>query len=456
MNFRTIKVVISREYATRVKKKSFLITTFLVPFLFAAVCCIPALILMFNKDEAKTIAVVDESGIVMPALHSDAEVQWVDCGAQNIDSLKAAFNDLDYSALVHVSPINEEKSVAVSTYATKPMGISVIQQLESTVNDAVQDYRIEQYQIDDLKNILEQVRPDITVKSYTISEDGEDRISNATVYMILSMGLGIIIFMFVTLFSSAVMQSVVEEKQSKVVEVLLSSVKAIDLMFGKIIGVALVALTQFLLWIVLTMVIVSAVMGIVGKDKLMGNAIPTEMVDPSAIAGLDSSVMGGVDTAALAAQDPTELQEIMQTISGINITELLVCFLVFFLFGYLLYASLFAAIGSAVESVEDSNSLQMPLTVPLMLAYFIALYSWNAPDSALAVWGSMIPFTSPIVMLARIPFGVPVWQIILSVAILVLTFFAMAWVSAKIYRIGILTSGKKANWKDIWRWLTTK
>lgn len=459
MNLRTISVVISREYATRVKKKSFLITTFLVPVLFAAVCCIPALIMVFSKDEQKVIAVVDKSQIVMPVLESDNEIQWADCSGCELDSLKAQFSELPYSGIVYISPITEDRNVNVSTYAVKPLGMSVLNVLESKVAGAVEDYRIEQYDIAGLKDILEEVRPDVSVKSYTISEDGgEDKVSNEGVYMFLSMGLGIIIFMFVTLFSSAVMQSVVEEKQSKVVEVLLSSVNAIDLMFGKIIGVALVALTQFLLWIALTAVFVSAVFAFVGTETLMGTgANPTELVsgmDPGAMMGVDAGAVMGVDPAD--ASDPTYVQEIMQTLSSLNYVQLLVSFLLFFIFGYLLYASLFAAIGSAVESMEDSNNLQMPLTVPLMLAYFIALYSWNAPDSALAIWGSMIPFTSPIVMLARIPFGVPVWQIALSIGILVGTFAVMAWLSAKIYRIGILTSGKKANWKDIWKWLTQK
>jgi len=447
MNFSTISVVISREYTTRVKKKSFLVTTFLVPVLFAALCCIPALIMIFNKDEVKTMAVVDHSGIIMPVLESNAEVIWEDCSARNLDSLKANFESLSYSAIVYVSPVDADKSVSVSTFSTKPVSINLLKTLESNVNTAVQDYRIAQYEIEDLNNILDQVKSDIEVKTFTIGEDGEDKVSNSSVYMFLSLGLGMILFMFVTMFSSSVMQSVIEEKQSKVVEVLLSSVDAIDLMFGKIIGVALVALTQFILWIVLTMAIVTAVFGVVGKDKLMGD--PSAMIEQtSAVPGMDSVADPAAVTESLSSG-----QEILQTISSINIPEILLFFFIFFVFGYLLYASMFAAIGSAVENAEDSSQLQMPLTVPLMLAYFIALYSWNAPDSALAVWGSMIPFTSPIVMLARIPFGVPGWQLWLSVAILILTFALMGWLSAKIYRVGILTSGKKATWKDLLKWL---
>lgn len=457
MNPKMTGVVVSREYATRVKKKSFLVITFVVPILFAAMCCLPALIMMFSKDEGKLIAVVDKSEIVMPVLESTKAVQYADCSNMCIDSLKAQFAELPYSALLYVSPIDENKSVTVNTFSVKPVSEGILASLDARITGAVQNYRIEQYDIEGLGEILEEVKPKIDIKSYTISEDGSDKASNAKVYMILSLALGMVIFMFVTMFSSSVMQSVIEEKQSKVVEVLLSSVDSIDLMFGKIIGVALVALTQFLLWIILTVVIVSAVFFFVGTDKLMGEdgqTVVSSMSDP-ALTGMTG--MAGVGAAEAAApSDFGELQEVMQTLSSIDIPQILVCFIIFFIFGYLLYASMFAAIGSAVENAEDSNQLQIPLTVPLMLAYFIAIYSWNAPDSALAIWGSMIPFTSPIVMLSRIPFGVPSWQIWLSIALLILTFAAMGWISAKIYRVGILTSGKKATWKDLWKWVRQK
>ena len=456
MKARMIGTVISREYATRVKKKSFLVTTFLVPVLFAAVCCIPALIMIFNKDEAKTVAVVDESSLVAGALVSNDEITYVDCSACSLDSLKENFFDLDYAVVVHVSPMDARRNLSVVTYSSKPVGMSILDNLKSTVKDVVRDYRIEQYGIPGLKEIMEEVKPEVDIKTFTLKEDGSENIDKTDVYMILSLGLGMIIFLFITMFGSSVLSGVVEEKQSKVVEVLLSSVDAVDLMFGKIIGIALVALTQFVLWIALTAALVAGVFGIVGKDAILG-ADAVQMVQ----------TMGAGDAAALATDDaaaalatvsaePNELQEILQTISNINIPELLLYFFLFFVFGYLLYASMFAAIGSAVENVDDSNQLQLPLTVPLMLGYFIALYSWNAPDSALAVWGSMIPFTSPIVMLARIPFGVALWQKLLSLLLLVLTFALMGWLSARIYRVGILTSGKKAGFKDLYKWLKQK
>jgi ABC-2 type transport system permease protein len=233
-----------------------------------------------------------------------------------------------------------------------------------------------------------------------------------------------------------------------VVEVLVSSVKATELMFGKIIGIALVALTQFLLWILLSGVIVGIAGGIM-KDKLISQADPVELaqslgVSPDQLDTMDFTQLAGTDSDMAMALD---------MMHSIPIAKILIIFLVFFLFGYLLYASLYAAIGSAVENAEDTQQLQIPLTVPLMLGYIIALYAFKAPDSSIAFWASMFPFTSPIVMIARLPFGVPGWEIAVSLILLVLTFIVCAWASAKIYKVGILMFGKKSSWKDLWKWL---
>jgi ABC-2 type transport system permease protein len=296
---------------------------------------------------------------------------------------------------------------------------------------------------------MEDVKSDVTIATYTLGESGEEKITSSEVYMIISMVLSIIIYMFIAMFSGMVMQSVIEEKASRVVEVLVSSVKATELMFGKIIGVACVALTQFFLWILLTVVLVGGVSAFVGLDSLMGD--PAQQEQMMQMAGS----MGGVDMAQMADMAAQEegLGAIISTLRDINYGQLIFAFIVYFALGYLLYASFFAAIGSAVENEADTTQLQMPVTVPLLLAFFIALYAFNAPDSQLVWWGSMIPFTSPIVMLARIPFGVPMWELGLSIALLAVTFLGCGWLSAKIYKIGILMFGKKTTFKDLWKWL---
>ena len=296
---------------------------------------------------------------------------------------------------------------------------------------------------------MEDVKSDVTIATYTLGESGEEKITSSEVYMIISMILSIIIYMFIAMFTGMVMQSVIEEKASRVVEVLVSSVKATELMFGKIIGVACVALTQFFLWILLTVVLVGGVSAFVGLDSLMGDTAQQEQMMQMA------GSMGGVDMAQMADMAAQEegLGAIISTLRDINYGQLIFAFIVYFALGYLLYASFFAAIGSAVENEADTTQLQMPVTVPLLLAFFIALYAFNAPDSQLVWWGSMIPFTSPIVMLARIPFGVPMWELALSIALLAATFLACGWLSAKIYKIGILMFGKKTTFKDLWKWL---
>ena len=253
------------------------------------------------------------------------------------------------------------------------------------------------------------------------------------------------------------MQSVIEEKSSRVVEVLISSVNSLDLMFGKIIGVAAVALTQFFLWIVLTAVLVIGISSFIGMDSLAASAgmQGEQMTMMAEGLGVDPSMMdpSGMASGQFAIPQDNELSAVMSTLGSLNYGEILLSFIVYFVLGYLLYASLFAAIGSAVENEADTQQLQMPVTIPLLIAFFIAFYAFKAPDSQIVFWGSMIPFTSPIVILARIPFGVPAWELALSILLLVLTFVVMAYISAKIYRIGILMYGKKTTFKDLYKWL---
>ncbi len=453
MKMRNIGIIISREYLTRVRKKSFLLTTFLVPVLFAAMCILPSVIMFMAKDKGKQVAVVDQSSIVMPYLQDTEAVDYTDYSTEPVDSMKARFNELGLDVLVVISPLDTvQKTVALSSYSEKPLSVDIKEGVQSKVNEAIEDYRLAQYEIGDLKQIMADVESDVSMATYTLGEDGAEKITSSEVYMVISMILSMIIYMFIAMFSGMVMQSVIEEKASRVVEVLVSSVKATELMFGKIIGVACVALTQFMLWIVLTVVLVTGFSAFVGFDSLMGD--PDQAVQMMEMSGS----MGGVDVEDMAAmaQDESQMGAVLSTLKDLNYGQLIFGFIIYFVLGYLLYASFFAAIGSAVENEADTNQLQMPVTVPLLLAFFIALYAFNAPDSPIVFWGSMIPFTSPIVMLARIPFGVPAWELILSVVLLLATFVVCAWVSAKIYKIGILMFGKKTTFKDLWKWLKMK
>ena len=449
MNFRTIKTIIAREYLNKVKKKSFLITTLLVPLLVAGATVGIVLVMMNTKEKMKTIAVVDQSGIVMPYLEDTETIDFVDCNGQEPDSIKTHLAASGYDGLLSISPLDSlNKTVYPDLISEKPFGMDLTDNISNRLDKAVEDYRIKSYQIEGLEQIMKDVKSDVKLRSLTISDSGEEKLSEAGVFSIVSMILGIIIFMFVTVFGSSVMSAVIEEKSSRVVEVLVSSVKATELMYGKIIGIALVALTQFILWIALSAGIIGIAGGVL-KDKLMEQSDPVEL---AASMGVSVDQLDGVDLSQMVSEE-SEASVILDSFKSMNVGQIIGLFFVFFILGYLLYASLYAAVGSAVESVDDTQQLQLPLTIPLMLAYFIALYAFKAPDSSIAFWGSIFPFTSPIVMIARLPFGVPGWEIALSVVLLALTFMVCAWASAKIYKVGILMFGKKSSWKDLWNWL---
>ena len=465
MNIKKLGIIIQREYLNKVKKKSFLLITFLAPIFFAALCILPTVIMMGAKEEAKQVGVIDRSGIVLPYLTDNEVTTFKDLGTDvDPEEVKTHLSDYGIDILLSISELDAAaRSVQADSYSEKPIGLDTGEIIENRINDAVEAYRIDSYGIENLGEIMAGVKSNVKLHSYTIDESGKESITESGIFMVLSMVLGMALYMFIVLFCGMVMSSVIEEKSSRVVEVLVSSVKATELMFGKIIGVALVALTQFLLWIVLTGAIVGVAFGIMGKDKINGlfgedpsAALAEQMTPgvhmPGADISLDSALAAAADTTSVAGE-PSGMEVIMGTLSTINLGEIGIAFLFFFVFGYLLYASLFAAIGSAVENEGDTGQLQLPVTIPLMLGFFVALYAFKAPDSQLVFWFSMIPFTSPIVMLARIPFGVATWELVLSIVLLIGTFIACAWASAKIYKVGILMYGKKSTFKDLWKWL---
>ena len=453
MKLRNIKTIISREYMTRVRKKSFLLITFLGPIFFAAVCVLPALIMQMTSEEAKNVAVVDKTGIVAERLQDTDLIKFAYHPVEALDSLTTNMKDTDVDILLEIEPGVDEISVKAVASSLKPISVDSKKAISDQINEAVEEYRLEQKGHGDLKAILEEVEFQVPMDSYKIDENGERTESSPEVLMVVSLALAMIIYIFIVMFSGMLMQSVIEEKASRVVEVLVSSVKATELMFGKIIGVACVAITQFFLWIVLTLGLVYAVSSFVGMDTLMGSAtVQTEqMAQVTESMGIEAEEMIPTQMA-----EGGEMASVLTTLQRLDYGTLLLGFAIYFILGYLLYASFFAAIGSAVENEADTQQLQLPVTIPLMIGFFIAFYAFKAPDSAIVFWGSMIPFTSPIVMLARIPFDVPTWELALSMGILLVTFIMCGWASAKIYKIGILMFGKKTSFKDLWKWLKQK
>ena len=459
MNLKKLGIIIQREYLNKVKKKSFLLTTFGVPILFAGMYAVMIFVMLKAEGDSKRIAVIDNSGIVMEKLENTKQLTFTQLSETDPEVVKNRLGEYDADILLYISPLDSAtKSVTATTYSDKPMGMETAEVIENRINDAVEAYRIDSYDIPGLDQILEDVHSNVHLTSYTVDEEGKETISQSEVYMIVSMVLAMALYMFIVIFSGMVMSSVIEEKTSRVVEVLVSSVKSTELMFGKIIGVALVALTQFLLWIVLTLLIIGILGGVIGMDKITGGVDQSKIEQMQEMTSMGGGMGSTLDLQALTdttavAEGPTGMQAVLGTLGSLNYPQLIVSFLLFFIFGYLLYASLFAAIGSAVENEADTQQLQLPVTIPLLIGFLMAFYAFRAPDSSIVWWGSMIPFTSPIVMLARLPFGVPTWELILSISLLILTFFACAWASAKIYKVGILMFGKKSTFKDLWKWL---
>ena len=431
-----IGLIIKREYFTRVKKRSFIIMTFLGPLLIAAVYIIPILLALHADNERRTIAVVDQSHWFERQFVSTETQAYVRLDDIDIDSTKKLVQQgfFDIALYIPETQLNIPSSAVV--YSMKQVPMSVEEHIKDVMKNEVQVQKLIASGVD--PEILESIKTHINLTVIRMDEDGSERETFTEVQFVLGMILAVLIYIFIMLFGGQVMQGVTEEKSSRIVEVIVSSVKPFQLMMGKIIGVSLVALTQFVMWILLTGVIYvgfSAAVGISHPEAISQGTVMAEQINSTNIL------------------DNEGVQNILNIVHSINFGTIIVSFIVFFLLGYLLYATMFAAIGSLVDNNTDSQQFTLPVTVPLIIAIISAIYIVNDPDSSLAVWLSMIPFTSPVVMMVRIPFGVPIWQVVVSAIILAGTFVGMTWVAAKIYRTGILMYGKKPTYKEIFKWL---
>ena len=434
-----ISIIIAREFAIRVKKKSFILTTLLTPILFAALMVVPGLIAAYSEeDEARKIAVVDNSGVVMPYMQSDSQVEFCQIVGATVEELKEGFNNLDYFAVVGISAMDSSKNVSVVTYSKKQLNMDIKGRISRNVEEAVEQHKLQGYGIPQLEEIMEDIESDVKLSTYTLDESGEEKVSKVEIFMVIGYIASFLIYMFIFMFGSMVMRSVIEEKTTRIIEVIVSSVKPFQIMMGKIIGVASVALTQFLIWIVFTMLIVT----VAGQALGLNEAAQTM-----------SSVSSEVPVAEITSAMQNDGDGLLQALKDVNYVQIIGCFIIYFVLGYLLYSSMFAAVGAAVDNEADTQQLILPITMPLIVGLFLMLHTFQYPDSALSFWGSVIPFTSPMVMMARIAYGVPMWELALSIGVLILTFVGMAYLSGRIYRVGILMYGKKPGWKEIWKWL---
>ena len=447
-----IAIIIGKEYSTRVKKRSFILVTLLTPLLLAALMVVPSLIMLYSGSESTRIRVSDNSGIVMPYFETTKEVTSEGMGSADIDTIKDNFDSYNCDVVLYISPLDTLKNATVVAFSNKQVNLDLRTSIKEIIDKALENNKLAAYNIPNIDQIMDEVKTDVSVKTYEITDNGETKESKVEIYMAIGYLASFLIYMFVFMFGSMVMRSVIEEKSNRIVEVIVSSVKPMQLMMGKIIGVALVALTQFVIWIALTLAIVigfGAATGITGGDGAQSQQVQLAMSNPVA----------GDQIQAITDNIPADedgIQSYINAISQVNFVQIILVFVIYFVLGYLLYASMFAAVGAACDNEADTQQLVLPVTLPLIVGLFIMLHTFQHPDSVLSFWGSMIPFTSPMVMMARISYGVPFWELAVSVCVLIATFVFIAYLSSKIYRTGILMYGKKNGWKELFKWMRNR
>jgi len=430
-------LIIKREYITRVRNKTFLLSTFLLPIVMMLFIFGSAFFAMSSKEKLKKIAVINDPGMFKANLQGDTSRLVFDF-TSTVDSTN--FSAKGYDAVLNLN--NDSIARKYTIHSKKQLGIDAQEMIEKKLDKAYENNQLQKKGIrkQTLDSISKIANGAFSVENRLTSEKGKSQEVNAQLNYGVGFGSGILIYITMFIFGAMVMRGVMEEKTSRIAEVMVSSVKPFQLMMGKIIGIAAVGLTQFFLWIVLVLILSTALSFFIPHDVLQQ---ASEMNKNMPIGGSSAMAM--------------KLVDMKQTISTVNWAQIISFFIFYFLGGYLFYASLFAAIGSVInEDPQEAQSLMLPITMPIIFAFIIMTSNLNTPDSTIMVWASMIPFTSPIVMMARIPSGVPWQQLVLSMALLIAGFWCTTWLAAKIYRTGILMYGKKATWKEMFKWAFKK
>jgi len=439
-------LIIQREYLTRVKKKSFIIMTIIGPLLFAGLMVVPAWLAGVEDTEKKVIAVLDETNVFSDLIPETEYIKFEYLENISVSDAKEIFPKSDYHAILYIPGNVFYNSGQVQLFSDKQPSLGTKLHISNSLRDLIEKYKLKTYKIPDINQILSSIKTDVNVQVIKWTADGEEKQTSHEIAMVVGYLCGFLIYMFIFMFGSQVMRGVIEEKSNRIVEVIVSSVKPFQLMLGKIIGVGLVGLTQFILWIILTFGIVMVIQTFVFPE--IGN--PTMQVQTKELLESSGSMQ---QLQPVPEQNAEMVKEVFDSMKSINFTIMILSFIFFFLGGFFLYGSLFAAVGGAVDSEADTQQFMLPITIPLILAIFVMLNAIQNPEGQIAFWFSMIPFTSPIVMLVRIPFGVPYFELYISMFILVLTFIGTTWLAGKIYRTGILMYGKKVSYKELWKWI---
>ena len=431
-----IWIIIQREFMTRVKKKSFILLTILMPFIFAALIVVPLMLATIEGDEQKTVMVVDKTGRYVGSLKSTANYAFVPT-ADNKDEFYT--EDSEVEAVVQITADLAKNPKAVTIYSPREVKAELLSYVETCLGEQVRREKLSAYNIPELETIIADIQTDFHVATVKRNAEGDETSSNTYIAMTAGFIFTFLIYMFVMSYGGMVMQSVMEEKTNRIVELMVSSVKPFQLMMGKIIGVALVGFVQLAIWGVMLSIILMVCGSVFGLSA--APAVP-------AVAGADAQM------AAMAQQaGGGEAAKIMSALMGLPYAELGIMFVLYFVGGYLLYASFFAAVGASINAQEDSSQFIMPVVLIMVFGLYAAMYSAENTNGPLAFWASIFPLTSPIVMMVRIPFGVPWWEEVLSLGLLFATSMAFVWISARIYRVGILMYGKKPSLREMLKWV---
>ena len=434
-----ILLIIKREYLSRVRKKSFIIMTILGPVLMAGLILAPILLMDSSDEEKKEIWVCDENNL-FESQFKDVDGTDYKFFKNDLFQVKDRFIKSDGYALVYI-PKFENQNIdllesSVKVYVHKPMSLSNQNQISNNIESVIESIKLKEEGL--TRDIIDRTRSNVNLNTIILGESGSEKTGSTEVSMGVSMFGGFLIYIFIFLYGAMVMRGVMEEKTSRIVEIIISSVKPIQLMMGKIIGIALVGFTQFALWVSLTFVISSVATAL--------------LVNPADINPLDMA-NGSEMLIQESEMNQDGLASVFEELESINITFLLAMFLFYFIGGYLMYGALFAAVGSAVDSETDSQQFMLPITIPLIFSFIALQTILENPDSSLAFWCSIIPFTSPIVMMGRLPFDPPLWEVGLSMLLLIVGFIFTSWLAGRIYRVGILMYGQKVNYKTLWKWI---
>ncbi|MCL2042404.1 MAG: ABC transporter permease [Bacteroidales bacterium] len=443
-----IRIIIEREYLTRVKKKSFIVMTILAPLLIVAAYSLIIYLMVSDATASKkNITVWDESGLFYKAFSDNDQYTFAYIEPRDLDAAKEIFQQSNSHSLLYIPKTQSVIPETANIFSKSQTGMSMKSYIKNVMQKEIERIKLKSSGVDD-ETLTSIKSGNVVVNAIRLTEDGkkEER-SYPEIRMILSMVFGFLVYFVIFIFGAQVMNGVMQEKTNRVVEVMVSTVKPVQLMAGKIIGIALVGLTQFVLWIVFTLIIMG-VSSVFLSGFLQG-------ADVSQIAASQPAMGVNIDalTTDMSQAQGENIQYIMESVLSVNYGTMLFAFFIFFIFGYLLYASLFAAVGAIVDNESDTQQFVLPITVPMIIALVTAFRVPDNPDGAMAVALSMIPFTSPITMMARLPFGVPWWQLLTSIVLLVATVWLITWFSAKIYRTGILMYGKKASLKELWKWV---